>query len=154
VMIDDLAAAGEPATYQWLLHALEAMQLDESARRVTVRRGDAGLRVQFVAPAELRFSQQSGWDPPPDQPETAPPQFHFTASTTEPAAAARIVAVLMPFRREQESSLPATIKQIDAEGGTAVQIGDDTILIKHPHADEVRAAGHCTTAHAAVFRKE
>ena len=152
VMVDDVATAGGASTYQWLLHAMEAMDLDEALQRVTVRRGEAGLRVQFVAPAGLRFSQESGWDPPPDDPDRAPAQFHFTAATPEKAAAARIAAVLMPYRRAQEEELHSPIEWVEAEGGTALRVGAETVLIRHPDAAEVRAAGHRTANRAAVVR--
>lgn len=153
VLVSDLAAADGQSTYQWLLHARDEMTLDEAAQQVTVRRRNARLRVQFVAPDGLRFSQRSGWDPPPDRPDAAPPQFHFTADTADPAPAARIVAVLMPFRKGREAELPVPINQVEAEGGIAVRVGEDMVLIRHPDADEVRAAGHGTTEHATVVRE-
>ena len=151
VMVDDLAAE-QAATYQWLLHAQESMQLEPEAGRVTVRRGDARLRVAFVTPKALELSQTSGWDPLPVRPEAAPPQFHLTASTTEPAPAMRFVTVLFPYREGQSEELPERIELLAAEGGTAVRVGSDVVLIRDPEAEQVRSGPHQTSEHAAVLR--
>ncbi len=152
VIVDDLAASEGESTYQWLLHALEEMALDEEGQQLTVRRGEGRLRVRFVSPGGLAFGQRSGWDPPPARPAAAPPQFHFTASTAQPAASARIVALLVPYRQGDEGTIPERIELFEAEGGTALRVGDDVILIRDPQAAEVRSGRYATDAPAAVFR--
>ncbi len=153
VVVDDLAA-DEASTYQWLLHAKESMQLEPEAGRVTLGRGEARLRVEFIAPSELELSQTSGWDPMPDRPEAAPPQFHLTASTVEPAETSRFVTVLLPYREGEQAELPERIELLEAEGGTAVRVGSDVVLIRDPEAAQVRSGPHQTAEHAAVLRAE
>lgn len=98
VMVDDLEAP-RPARYQWLLHALEKMEADETAGVVVSRRGGASLTVRLVAPQGLAFSQTDRFDTPynagnpPEYHEERPNQWHFRAETREPAAATRILAL-------------------------------------------------------------
>ncbi|HEO71341.1 MAG TPA: DUF4962 domain-containing protein, partial [Candidatus Hydrogenedentes bacterium] len=102
VMLDELEAP-EPVGFEWRLHARQEMTLDEAGQRVTVERGDARLRVQFLAPEGLVLSQTSGFENPPEN--DAPDQFHFIASPAQKVRAMRYVAVLMPFPNGGESAL-------------------------------------------------
>jgi hypothetical protein len=151
VMIDELESAGEPSTFQWLLHARNEMDLSEEAKRVTISEGQVRLQVDFLEPEGLKFEQRTGWDPLPDRPETAPPQFHFTASTQEPQRSARIVSVLSPHRAGTTGALPSA-RLVESEGGIAIQVGDDLVLWKEAGAAEVRAAGQVSRARVAVYR--
>ena len=151
VMVDELVADEEAATAQWLLHAHEEMALDEAAQRMLVSRGEAHLRVQFLTPEAMEFSQTTGWDPPVERPEDGPPQFHFTASTTEPATKTRIVTVMTAYREGEVDALPEEITLVDAVGGTALQVDGVLVLIRDPEAGEVRAGGQATREPAAVL---
>jgi len=128
VMVDELVASEEPSTYQWLLHAYEEMKLDESAQRVEVSRGEANLRVHFLTPEAMAFSQTTGWDPPVERPDAGPPQFHFTASTGDPSESARIVTVMTVYRDGEEDKLPTDIALVDTDDGTAVSI--DGVVVR------------------------
>jgi hypothetical protein len=97
VLLDDLQAP-KPATYQWMLHALEEMQLD--GPRIISRRGGAELEVTLGCPAGLRLHQTDQFDTPYNQgvPEEyrreAANHWHVKAETQAPAAALRIGAVM------------------------------------------------------------
>lgn len=151
LMIDDLEGPGAPATFQWLLHARSELQLDEPAATATVHQGGARMRVRFLQPADLAFSQTSGWDPPLPHPDRAPPQFHFTASTRTAQAATRFVTVLQP-QRATDAVPPPEPRMIQAEGGLAIAIGSDLVLWRAPEATEVRAAGQSSRKPASVLR--
>jgi hypothetical protein len=117
VLYDDLEAE-HPATYQWLLHALEQMQTDEAAGAVTINRAGAHLRVRFVAPGGLSFSQTDQFTVPPEGPNM-PNQWHLTASTSEPAAHQRFLTVLVPY---PEGKAPATVRAKNVPGCLALEI--------------------------------
>ncbi len=148
IIVDDLAAADDAATFQWLLHAREEMALDAEALTATVRQNQARMNVRFLTPDALAFAQRSGWDPPLTR--DAPEQFHFSASTIEPAETMRFVAALTPYREGDEETLPA-IALIEAQGGTAVAVADRLALIKDPGADAVRAGDMTSQAAATVM---
>jgi hypothetical protein len=102
VIRDDLAAP-QPATFQFLLHALEQMAVDAGAQRVGFRRGAARCRVDFLAPQGLTFEQNDRFTQPPFR--EAPNQWHLTAGTTTPAAATESLIVIQPYREDREADL-------------------------------------------------
>lgn len=139
VIVDDLETRDDPATFQWLLHAKQSMEWDPGSQQATIRHGQAGVRVHWISPEGLDFSQRTGWDPPPRRPSAAPPQFHLTVETTEPAQRQRFVVVLFPLGTGDSIALPPDrIEQLATDEGTALRIGDDTILIRDPDSDAVR----------------
>ena len=85
LLVDDLQSR-TPVRFDWLLHALEKMEIDENKRVVTVKKGRARLSVEFLEPRNLTFSQHNRFtdDPGPEYPE----QWHLTVSTVEKAEAA------------------------------------------------------------------
>jgi hypothetical protein len=100
LVLDDLAAPS-PATFQWLLHALDKMEVDEARRQVVSRRGPASLTVRLHAESPLAFSQTDQFDTPynagnpPEYQEQMPNHWHFTAALTAKAAEQRIAAVML-----------------------------------------------------------
>ncbi len=105
VIIDDLEASNGSSTYQWLLHTVNEMEVDDENLVVTSSSGDARLTLRFLTPDELDIEQRTGFDPPVENPETAPDQFHLTASTIEPVPSKRFVTVIWV---EQDSDLQAS----------------------------------------------
>lgn len=94
VIIDDLEASDGASTYQWLLHAVNEMEVDEQHRVVVSTSGDARLALRFLVPGDLALEQRTGFDPPTEDPEIAPDQFHLTASTLEPTSSKRFATVM------------------------------------------------------------
>ncbi|MBM3499219.1 MAG: DUF4962 domain-containing protein [Armatimonadetes bacterium] len=117
VIYDDLEAE-QPATYQWLLHALDEMQIDEAAATVTVSRGQAHLQARFLTPSGLAFSQTDQFTVPPEAPNM-PNQWHLTASTRGPAARQRFLTVLLPYPAGVQ---PADVRLLDVPGCLAAEI--------------------------------
>ena len=107
LVISDALRTNAPATFDWLLHALEQMETDSRTGAVLVRSGDARLAVRVIASAPLEFSQASKF---PVQPEAAnntayvlgtpsfPDQWHLKATTSRPSREMRFLAVLAPYR--------------------------------------------------------
>ncbi|MCK5804498.1 MAG: DUF4962 domain-containing protein, partial [Lentisphaeria bacterium] len=77
IVVCDEIEAVEPSTYQFLLHALEKMTVDEPRQSVTIQRGKAACRIDFLAPAGLSFEQDDQFPKPPVR--TAPNQWHLRA---------------------------------------------------------------------------
>jgi hypothetical protein len=109
VIVDDLASP-KPARFQWWLHALEEMKVDNAHASVTIQRGAARLRVQFLAPSGLRLEQTGKFPVPPNEEvrgKDYPDQWHLTAHADEPATRRQFVTVLLPFREGGEGALPS-----------------------------------------------
>ena len=104
ILFDDIASP-EPATYDWLLHSLEKMQIDEVTGTVEIKRGDARLQVLFLTPQDLKISQHEGFPAKPEG-ENMPDQWHLSAQTSALATASRFVTVLMPYQEGQQDKLP------------------------------------------------
>ncbi len=100
VIIDDIKTSGSSSTYQWLFHAMHEMQVDDNNHVVVSTSGDARLALRFMTPGDLEFKQHTGFDPPVEDPETAPDQFHLTASTINPSVSEHFVTVIWVDRDE------------------------------------------------------
>ncbi len=103
-VVDELAAP-EPARFDWLLHAAEKMEIDEKARTVLIRRGDARLLAEFISPENLTFSQTDQFSDDPgnlwERPEVAyPDQWHLTVSNLEKKKEVRFEVKMKVWREE------------------------------------------------------
>ncbi len=106
IVLYDQAVAGKPTTFQFMLHALSPFDIDERAQRLTVKRPQACLIVQYLSTEELRFRQWDGYDPPPR--EKFPNQWHVEASTQTPQQRVEMITVLLPHRPKLAPKLVAT----------------------------------------------
>ena len=104
LIIDELEAP-EPVRYDWLLHSLEKMEIDQKNRELTIRKGEAMLVVQFISPENLKFSQTNKFSVEPglSYPEgfAYPDQWHLTVSTTKKTEAATFI-VKMKVRSTED----------------------------------------------------
>ena len=151
VIFDELES-NSASTYQWLLHAKREMKLDPENLRLISEFEDARLRVQFLMPDALEFSQTDQFDVAPETPDSAN-QYHFRASTKEPAPSMEFVTVLLPYRAGQEDGLPEC-KLLEAEGGIALEVGDDLVAWKDQAAEHVRAAALESAAAVTAIRRD
>ncbi len=120
VIVDELEAP-KPATFEWWLHALDPMKVDEGKREVLIRRGDARLLVSFFLPQELAFAQTDQFTPPPE--DKKPNQWHLTASSKAKATTATFFTVLRPHRAAEEGKLPPL--RFDQRGGSCAVLWSD-----------------------------
>jgi len=97
--VSDYVAAESPTRFQFLLHSLEKMELDEAAGSVTIANGQARCLVKIISNGPLAFSQNDRFLTPPEERYAgAANQWHFSAETKEQAPFARFLAVMVPFR--------------------------------------------------------
>ncbi len=118
VVYDELAAR-EPATWEWWLHALSRMDVNEGAAEIRVNEGKAGMVVRLLEPVGLTFSQTDRFTVPPE--DRSPNQWHLCASTRASQPTAVFLAVLMPHRAGEESRLPRIIRQ-EGDGALGVAL--------------------------------
>ena len=124
VVLDELAVP-VVGRFDWLLHALEKMQVDEKARTVTARRGGASLEVRLDCEAGLGFHVTDLFDTPynegnpPEYHENRPNQWHFKASTERLVARTRIAAAMIV--RGLEDKFTAQWKQHADWSGVALE---------------------------------
>jgi hypothetical protein len=156
VIYDDLATA-KPATYQWWLHALEEMQIDQTGGQATIHHGDARLRVHFLAPEKLRFEQTDQFTAPPvtevHSKQEFPNQWHLTANADTPAARQQFITVLLPYHAGAEAAL-AEVRLLAGEHCRAVELRTKTarhvVLLRAPGESGAMTAGG-VTSRATIF---
>ncbi|NOZ23529.1 MAG: DUF4962 domain-containing protein [Planctomycetes bacterium] len=128
VVIRDELAAPKPATYQFLLHALNQMEVNATEQRITIAKGASRCRVDYLAPKGLTFDQNNHFTKPPIR--KAPDQWHLTASTVEPAAAADSLIAIQPYRKGEADGL-LSLRKEKGQGGIGLTLSgpDRTIIV-------------------------
>ena len=121
----DQLEAPEPHTYQWLLHAERQIAVDEAQQTVVAAGEKGACRVALLAPENLSFSQTDEFDPPAkrwrkDRKFDMPNQWHLTASTREPAASQRFLAVIEVTR--QGEPFAARVEAVSDQGWLGVRV--------------------------------
>jgi len=119
VIFDDLAAP-EKVTYEWWLHSLSEMTLDQENQSLVVFQGDARLKVRFFQPGNLVFHQTGQFPDPPEWGEKN--QWHFFASTPEKVREAKFVTVLTVYRPDWEDWRLPRISYSRCDGQISVSI--------------------------------
>lgn len=100
LLLDDIEAP-EPAIFQWMLHALEKMEVDIPSGHAISRRKGATLQVWLRSTAGRILSQTDRFDTaynagvPDEFHREMPDHWHLTAETTQKAGAVRIGAVMV-----------------------------------------------------------
>lgn len=131
VLVDDLRAK-QPATYQFLLHALRAFQVDESSGRLDVQQPRAGVEVQYLSPAPLQYRQWDGYTPPPSR--EFPNQWHVEASTRDKQQEQAVITVLMPYRAGKKPEWSAERQDAADAFGVKVTLGGEPRTVFIPKA--------------------
>jgi hypothetical protein len=141
VLCDDLEAK-EPSTYQFMLHALKAFDIDESNSRLCTKQPQASVEVQYSSPTTLSFRQWDGFTPAPSR--EFPNQWHVEASTTEKLPGISMLTVLVPYRNGHRPAWSAD--RMDTETGVGIRMvfsGEPTtVLIPKPNSSATVQVAH------------
>ena len=129
VIYDDLEAK-EPSSFQFMLHALDEFEIDESNSRLLAQQPRAGVEVQYLSPAPLRFRQWDGFTPPPSR--EFPNQWHVEASTIDNQPAVGMLTVLVPYRTVQRPEWSAERIESETFVGARVRRGSDMTTVSFP----------------------
>jgi hypothetical protein len=143
VLGDDLVAR-DPATFQFMLHALKEFEVNAAASELHVEQPKAGVAVKYLSRQPLSFRQWDGFEPPPKATANFPNQWHLQASTVEKQPQVRMLTVLVPYRHGQAP--PWKAERLDqADGfGVRVEINGRThrvVFPTDPKQGAVRVAG-------------
>ncbi len=126
VIYDDLVAA-QPATFQFMLHALKSFDVDEKAAQLSVEQPKAGVTVRYLSPAPLAFRQWDGFDPKPKKP--FPNQWHVEAGTRDKLDSLGMLTVIVPYRAGQRTDWKAERVETATTIGVRMTLGGKTTLI-------------------------
>jgi len=137
VLYDDLAAA-QPATFQFMLHALKEFSVDEKSQSLAVDLPKAGVAARYLAPAPLVFKQWDGFDPKPRK--EFPNQWHVEASTVEKRQQLGMLTVLVPYRAGQKPDWRAERLETDSSVGLRFTQGPKKTVVAFRKAGFTGAA--------------
>ncbi|MEA2736238.1 MAG: hypothetical protein QOE14_2689, partial [Humisphaera sp.] len=110
VIVDDLET-DSPEVFQYRLHSPAAMKIAGQGD-ISIAAEKASCAIALLSPEKLELSYTDKFDVPPRE-RIKLTQYHLTASTREPAARQRFVAVIRPFRPGQQSAAMPKIEQSD-----------------------------------------
>ena len=146
VVIRDEIEAAEPSTFQFLLHAVQRMDVDASQQRVVVSNGHSRCRVDYLAPQLLKYDQHDRFPHPPIR--GGADQWHLTAATAEPVRSIESLMVLQPFRADEPQEL-LDVRRQTGENCTAVVLSgrsrETLVLFRGPAPDRAASFGGLRT---------
>jgi hypothetical protein len=107
-VVRDELVAKEPHVYEYWLHALDEMKVDEQGGTVRIERPKSSLTVRFLAPEVPAFTQTNQFDPPVAWPpgREFENNWHVTAATPKPVNATEFLTVLIPEKAGSKTPLP------------------------------------------------
>jgi len=129
VLYDELVAP-EPATFQFMLHGLQAFTVDAERARLRVEQPKAAVDVAYLSPVPLAFKQTDGFVPKPSR--EFPNHWHVEAGTTEERAELGVVTLLIPQRA---GAAPAwTARRSEGRDGVTAEfvVNGRTYTIRFP----------------------
>jgi hypothetical protein len=127
-VVHDYLKTDGPATFDWLLHAVNRMETDSRTGTVWVRDGNARLVARVVSSRGLAFSQTGRFAVAPeiegsacaDRPKECAARFadqwHLAAKTQSPADEIRFLAIMAPYREGEKEPAIETFESADAFG--------------------------------------
>jgi len=129
VMYDELVAA-QPATFQFMLHALNAFIIDPRTTRIRVEQPGAGVDVAYLSPVPLAYQQTDGFKPSPTR--EFPNHWHLEAGTKQPRREVGMVTVFIPHRAGQTVEWEAFRTEETASTLVEVTIGGRKHTLRFP----------------------
>jgi hypothetical protein len=146
VVYDDLAAQGEPAKFDWLLHLPDRARVTTASGLALYNAEKAALAVRTLAPAAATVTVRDGHLPyatfAASTPKTVPPQPAFLDfQTAQPARATQFLVALVPARTSETArSIADRMTAISGAGfvGVGVDRGAerDLLLFRSGAANE------------------
>ena len=127
IVIHDRLRAGEPSTFEWLLHAPTAFA-EPAPGEVVVQSGGAACRVQFLIPAQLSIEQTDRFDPPPRE-RIQLVEHHLRAATPEPRREVAFLTVIRPYRASTTPPGPARLEAREGGWRLVAPVGESSVTI-------------------------
>jgi hypothetical protein len=146
IIVYDRLKAKEPSTYEYWLHAVNKIDVDNQ-HRIQVRNGDVVCDIDFLTPKGLTFEQTDQYDPNPI-PSITLREWHLTATTQEKQKRMEFVTLYRPHKVRDSIDGDATLRSVPggyvlkaSQSGqkfTALLPVDDTATLE---ADNLKTIG-------------
>jgi hypothetical protein len=142
VVIFDTLDAVEAATFDFHLHAINAMDI-RSQQDIRMQNNGAACQVAMLWPNDLAITQSDKFDPPP-RPRIKLVEYHLNAQTRQPQRQVEFVTVIRPYRADQELTGNPSLEKTSDGFALAVPVkaaaGSATLKVTfNPAADAVQA---------------
>jgi len=145
IIIYDRLEAKEPSFYEYWLHAVNKINVDDQ-HRIQVKNGDVVCDIDFLTPSGLSFEQTDQYDPNP-RPRIKLREWHLTAKTPEKSKRMEFVALYRPHKLINDIPGEATLRSIP--GGYILSVSDSgkklTALLPADDTKPLEAEGMTTT---------
>ena len=126
MVVHDYLKAEAPTSYQYMLHTLERMDLNEEEGKISVAVGEAQLDIYLMSDQTLQFGQTDQFMVSPgDRYEGADNQYHFTAETSEEKAEVKFLGVFLPYRKGET---PPSVEVVGEGSVRGFRVGTDRAL--------------------------
>ena len=140
VVVHDLAAStAGAARYDWMLHAVAQIEIEESSSSFHALCPQAALRGRFLAPADVRLEVTTGfpvepvdgYSTRPVPPDKYVREWHLYATPQQPAVKEEFLAAMQIQRLGDQPEPEAVIESIEATGahGVRIRVGNRTHLV-------------------------
>ena len=126
LVVHDYLETDGMATFEYLLHALDRMEIEEDAGIIRVRRKGVHLDIYLVSSSKGRFSQTDKFlVDPGDRRREGASQWHLNVQTRKPTSEVRYLALMVPYR---EGQAPLEVTPIALQDLRGFQVGEDRVL--------------------------
>jgi hypothetical protein len=121
LILDDLGSPVE-TTFEFHLHSIEKMTVEEKQKRIRVAHGGARLDVEVLCELDMRFYLSDVFDPPNDDPRDLelPVEWHVQAATVPVVKAVRVAMLLIPSRESSPETFEVQRRSGDGWFGAHV----------------------------------
>jgi hypothetical protein len=146
VIVYDRLEAKEPSTYEYWLHAINKINV-ENQHRIRIKNGDVVCDIDFLTPSGLSFVQTDQYDPNP-RPRITLREWHLTATTSEESKRMEFITLYRPHKERDNlvgeailHSVPGGYVLKATQSGqnlTALLSSDDTTTIE---SDTLKTTG-------------
>jgi len=146
VILDEVETR-TPAAIQFLLHALQAFEIEQARRVITISTPGASARIHCLEPGPVAFSQTNQFSVSPERevmntvnPESIfPDQWHLTCDFAPTTSTRRLLTVIVVGRRGDTAPTQA-VERVEERGMIGAKIGNATVTF-----DPGRAKVSCRT---------
>ncbi len=134
-VVYDCLDAGEPATYEYWLHAINKIDVD-GQHNVRVRNGDVVCDIDFLSPSALTFSQTNQYDPNP-RPRIKLREWHLTAKTDSKKRQMEFVTLYRPHRVKDKLPDEASLERINGGYLLKAKLSDGELSALLPSSEQI-----------------
>jgi len=135
VIVYDRLEAGEPATYEYWLHAINKIDV-ESQHNIRVRSEDVVCDIDFLTPSALTFRQTDQYDPNPI-PSIKLREWHLTATTEGKKKQIEFVTLYRPHRLKDIVPDESSLERIEGGYLLKAKISDGELSALLPTSEDI-----------------